>query len=165
MSNAMPPSLDHVRVKRPVGPAPAPITGGPKVLQPTASQTVVGEAPLGEQVSSTTEPQVAPQTAPSQAARWLIEFELLVTQPLHVGSGEDQLLPAEKTKPGQDSSDSDSDAAQRAFCAMLVRDHQGQPSLPGASLKGVLLARLRSMLGEPPAPLPAWGLCRVAARC
>lgn len=157
MSNKKPPSLEHVRAKRPTEPAnarsaTAPATATPKTMPPAASQTVVGQAFFAKQVPPGAAPLVALQAALSQAARWLIEFELLVTQPLHVGSGDDRLLPAEKSKPGQDSDDNDKQGTQRAFCAMLVCDHAGQPSLPGTSLKGVLLARL----GASHDALPSW---------
>ena len=86
----------------------------------------------------------APHPAPSHAIRWLIRFELLVKAPLHLGSGEQRLL--DESEAGLDG--------ERAFSAALVLDQAGNPSLPGASIKGTLLARLRAQCGA----LPAWAL-------
>lgn len=76
------------------------------------------------------------------AVRHLIEGELELVGPLHLGSGEST------SRPGLEVEGSEEGARRSAEISAVVTDHTGKAYLPGRSLKGALRAWLAGVAGK-----------------
>ncbi len=75
------------------------------------------------------------------AMRWHIRGKLILTTPMHIGTGEDETI--EGIEHTVDAANNAGVSSVPTWVAAITRDHLNRPYVPGASLKGALRALAR----------------------
>lgn len=149
---AAPPIAVGTATTQPAAP-PSPVTGGDTAPARSATTGSLPPAPVTRRENSAASPTDEGAAGPATGgavppingdrARYLVEAELVVETPLHVGSGEvkryDFMKPNDN-KPGLDD--------RWPYVARLARDGEQQTYLPGSTIKGLIRRVVEDRIGQ-----------------